>query len=103
MAIVELNDKNFDQAVTEGIMIVDFWAPWCGPCRMLSPTIDEIANELPHIKVGKVNVDDNHELAMRFSVMSIPTVIIFKDGKIMETSVGVVAKNVLKAKIEAIL
>ena len=74
-------------------VLVDFWASWCGPCKMLSPVVDQIADENPDIKVGKVNVDEEPELAGQFGVMSIPTLLVFKDGKIAGQSVGVRPKD----------
>lgn len=76
-------------------VMVDFWAGWCGPCKMLSPVIDQIADENPGYKVCKVNVDEEQKLAAQFEVMSIPTVIVFKDGKVANQSVGVVPKQKL--------
>ena len=73
-------------------VLLDFWASWCGPCRMLSPVVDEIAQENDAIAVGKINVDEQPELASQFGVMSIPTLMVFKDGKAVNTSVGVVPK-----------
>ena len=69
-------------------VIVDFWASWCGPCRMLSPIVDQVADERPDVKVGKVNVDEQPDLAAQFGVMSIPTLLVFKDGKLVNQSVG---------------
>ena len=97
MAVVELNVANFDKEVlaSDRPVLVDFWADWCGPCRMLAPTIHEIAEERPDIKVCKVNVDAAEELAMRFGVMSIPTLIAFRDGKQIGQSVGVRSKQAI--------
>ena len=74
-------------------MLLDFWAAWCGPCKMLSPVVDEIAGEHPEIKVGKVNVDEEQELAARFGVMSIPSLFVMKQGKVANQSVGVQPKQ----------
>lgn len=91
MAIIITND-NFQEEVIdfEGKVLIDFWAPWCGPCRMVSPIIDEIAaeNTDTQIKIGKVNVDDEPELAQKFGVMSIPMLVVMKDGKIFNKAVG---------------
>ena len=95
MSVVELSINNFDNEVlnADKPVLVDFWASWCGPCRMVSPIVDEIANENTDIKVCKVNVDDNQELAEKYNVMSIPTLIVFKDGKIVNQMVGAKPKN----------
>ena len=94
MSVMTITKENFEAQVLDSKepVLVDFWASWCGPCRMLSPVVDEIAGEREDIKVGKINVDEQPELASQFGVMSIPTLIVFKDGKAAETSVGVVPK-----------
>lgn len=91
MSVLTITKQNFEKEVIESDkpVLLDFWASWCGPCRMVSPTIDEIAEEMPTIKVGKVNVDEQGDLAARFGVMSIPTLIVFKKGKIANKAVGV--------------
>ena len=81
MSVQKLNQNNFNNAIASGTALVDFYADWCGPCRMVSPIVDEIAEERGDITVGKVNVDDESSLAMKYGVMSIPTLIVFKDGK----------------------
>ena len=95
MAVIEVNKDNFQKEVLESekTVLVDFWADWCGPCRMLSPLVDQIAEEKTDIKVCKINVDDNYELASQFKVMSIPTLIVFREGKEVNRSLGAVPKN----------
>ncbi len=96
MAVVTLTKHNFEAEVAKssGIVLVDFWATWCGPCKMFAPVIEEIAGENhPDVKVGKVDVDQEPDLAGQFKVMSIPTLVIFKDGKVAATSVGVKSKK----------
>ncbi len=94
MSVVEVTKSNFEQEVMQSdkVVLIDFWASWCGPCRMLSPIVDEIAGEHPEFKVCKVNVDEQKELAEEFNVMSIPTLFVIKDGKVMKHSVGVKSK-----------
>ena len=97
------NEENFENEVlnSEKTTIVDFYADWCGPCKMMSPVIDKIAEEnVENIKGGKVNVDDNQELAMKYNVMSIPTILIFKNGNIAKTFVGVTAKQEIEEAIK---
>ncbi len=94
---LEFNEANFQEEVlnSDKPVLVDFWATWCGPCKILGPTIDELHKELDgKAKIGKVNVDDNQDLAAQYGVMSIPTVIIMKEGKIVEQFIGVQPKNV---------
>ena len=103
MATLHFNKEGFDKAISAGgITMVDFWASWCDHCRMVSPLLDEIANEKTHIKVGKINVDDESELAERYHVMNIPTLIIFKNGEEKERMVGVQSKDLLESKLKAL-
>lgn len=95
MEVIKLNNENFEQEVQKqsGIVLVDFYAEWCGPCKMLSPIVDEIAKERTDIKVGKVNIDESSELAIQHRVMSVPTLIVMQDGKELARSVGYKAKQ----------
>lgn len=99
MAEVTITKDNFQAEVlsAQGIVLVDFWAAWCGPCRMLSPVVDEIAADNPHVKVGKINVDEQRELAGQFRIESIPTLIVFKDGLAVHRLVGVQPKEQILA------
>lgn len=102
MAIVNLTKDNFEQEVlkSDKPVLVDFWAAWCGPCKMLSPIVDEIAAERSDIKVGKVNVDEESALAVEFKVASIPMLILFKDGQAVKKSVGYVPKEQVLALLD---
>lgn len=97
MSVITITEQNFEAEVlrSEKPVLVDFWAPWCAPCRMLSPVVDEIANERSDVKVGKVNVDEEETLAARFGVMSIPTLVAFKGGEEIRRSVGVQPKSAI--------
>jgi thioredoxin 1 len=102
--IVILTGGNFEQEVAKSSqpVLVDFWAEWCGPCKMIAPLLDELANEKAgQLKIGKVNVDDNQELATRFGIRAIPTLLLFKDGQVKETIVGMTGKKDLEKKIAA--
>ncbi|WP_323135412.1 thioredoxin [Caproicibacterium sp. BJN0003] len=103
MSVTTITKNNFAAQVlnSEKPVLLDFWASWCGPCRMLSPIVDKIADENSSITVGKVNVDEQPELARQFGVMSIPTLIVFKNGKITQQSVGVRLKGAILKMIEA--
>ncbi|MBQ8325507.1 MAG: thioredoxin [Lachnospiraceae bacterium] len=101
MAVLHLTKENFEKEVIESgqKVLVDFWADWCGPCKMLGPVIEELAEEVKTVKIAKVNVDENQELALKYNVMSIPTVILFEGGIPVETSVGYKPKAALKQMI----
>ena len=102
MSVINITLENFEAEVIKSDIpvLVDFWAPWCGPCRMLSPVVDEIAEEKTDIKVGKVNVDEQEELAMRFGIMSIPTLIVFKNGEPVKKTMGVQPKAAILGLFE---
>jgi len=95
MASIKITKNNFEEEVlkSEKPVLLDFWAAWCGPCRMVSPTIEEIAKEYENIKVGKVNIDEEMELAAKFKIMSIPTLMVLKEGKVTAMAVGVQPKK----------
>ena len=99
MSVQKLNQNNFNNAIANGTTLVDFYADWCGPCRIVSPIVDEIAEEINDITVGKVNVDDENALAMKYGVMSIPTLIVFKDGKENTRIVGARPKAAILAEL----
>lgn len=102
MAALKITKDNFQTEVLEakGTVLVDFWASWCGPCKMIGPIIDQIADERTDIKVGKINVDEEQELAVQFKVMSIPTLLVFKDGKVVNQSLGAKPKAAILAMLD---
>ena len=102
MAVMTITKENFEKEVLDSreLVLLDFWASWCGPCRMVSPIVDEIAEEVTDKKVGKVNVDEQPELAERFGVMSIPTLVVMKNGKIAQQAVGARPKSDILAMLE---
>jgi len=102
MAALKITKDNFQTEVLEAkeTVLVDFWASWCGPCKMIGPIIDQIADERTDVKVCKVNVDDEQELAVQFKVMSIPTLLVFKDGKVVNQSLGAKPKAAILAMLD---
>ena len=101
---MKLTTQNFNDTLknTKGLLVVDFWAEWCGPCKMLSPIVDELENEMPDVKFGKVNVDEEVQIALENSVTSIPTLMFVKDGEIVKKSVGLVSKEELTDMINEV-
>jgi thioredoxin 1 len=102
---LEITDSNFEEIIQGGKpVLIDFWAVWCGPCKMIAPVIDELSSEYDgKAIVGKVDVDNNPKVSSELGIRSIPTLLFFKDGKLVDRQVGVVAKNVLAAKIDSLL
>ena len=98
----QVTDTNFDAEVleAEGPVLVDFWAPWCGPCRVVAPVLEEIASERPDLTIVKLNIDDNQQTAARFQVMSIPTMILFKAGEPVKTVIGAYPQKKLEQELE---
>ena len=101
MAAININNNNFLSEVmnSEKKVLLDFWATWCGPCRMVVPMVEEIAKERPDIKVGKINVDENPELSSQFGIMSIPTLVVMENGKIVNQAMGARPKNAILAML----
>ena len=97
--ITNVTKENFDKEVmqAEGTVLIDFWAAWCGPCRMIAPAVEKIAEEHPEVKVCKINIDDEQELAIRYGVMSIPTLMVVKNGEIVNTAIGLRPKEEIEA------
>lgn len=101
---IELNQSNFTEVTQKGVSLVDFWAPWCGPCRMLAPVIDELAAEFSgRANICKVNTDEESDLSTQFGIRSIPTIIFMKDGEIKDQLIGATTKAVLTEKLNALL
>ena len=98
MAVIKITEQKFEEEVLNDDLpvLVDFWAPWCGPCKMQGPIVDELAEEVSGVKFGKLNVDENMSLAQRYRVASIPTLLVFKDGRIAASAVGLQSKDGLK-------
>ncbi len=103
--VLEVSDQSFDKEVLQSDkpVVVDFWASWCGPCRMLSPVVEEVAKETPTVKFCKLNVDDNPNQAGRFQIMSIPTLIFFRQGKAVDKVVGLISKGEMAKRVQGIL
>ncbi len=100
--MLELNKENFYKEISNGKVVVDNWAIWCAPCRMMAPVFEALSKELKNVKFAKLNVDDNPEIASKYNIMSIPTFLIFKNGEPVKTLVGVMPKEKLKSEIEKV-
>ena len=102
---IEITDANFEEEVisSDKPVLIDFWAEWCGPCKMLAPVVEELASERDDIKVGKMNIDENQQVPATYGVMSIPTLLIFKSGEVSERIVGTESKQAITEKINAVL
>jgi len=101
---IELNASNFDETIKEGVTLVDFWAPWCGPCRMIAPVIEELAEDFDgKAKICKVNTDEEQDIAIQYGIRSIPTILFFKDGHLEDQMVGAAGKQVIADKLNALL
>lgn len=102
--VIELTSVNFEETIKKGITLVDFWAVWCGPCRMQSPIIDKLSQEIgDKAKIAKVNVDNSKDISQKYNISAIPTILIFKDGKLVKTLVGLQQKENLEKEINALL
>ena len=95
MAVIQLTQENFAEKTSQGLLLLDFWATWCGPCQMIGPMLDQVAEE-ENITVGKINVDEQRELAMQYEIEAIPTLIVMKDGREVDRSVGMLDKTEIK-------
>jgi len=101
---IELKADNFEATLAEGVSLVDFWAPWCGPCRMIAPVIEELAEDYDgKANICKVNTDEEQEIAVKFGIRSIPTVMFFKDGELVDQMVGAASKDAFAEKLNALL
>ena len=96
-----INSQEFDNTIESGVVVVDFFATWCGPCKMLSPVIDELSGELENVNFVKVDIDQSMDLAQKFKIVSVPTLKVFKNGEEVDTLMGFMPKEVLKSKVEA--
>lgn len=97
-----LNVDNFNEKTSDGIVLVDFYADWCGPCKMLTPVLEALSSEMNHVTFYKVNIDDEQELTKKFKIMSVPTILLFKDGTIVKQTLGYSPKELIKKFIETV-
>ena len=101
---VELNGSNFEATIAEGVTMVDFWAPWCGPCRMIAPVVEELAEDFEgKATIAKVNTDEEQEIAVKYGIRSIPSILFFKNGEVVDQMVGAAGKGVFADKLNALL
>ncbi len=101
---VELTKSNFDSTVASGVTMVDFWAPWCGPCRMIAPVVEELAEDYDgRATIAKVNTDEEQELAVKYGIRSIPAILFFKNGQVVDQMVGAASKDAFASKLNALL
>ncbi|MDD3775563.1 MAG: thioredoxin [Sulfurovaceae bacterium] len=101
---IELNNSNFESTIKEGVSLVDFWAPWCGPCRMIAPVIEELANDFEgKANICKVNTDEEQDIAVKFGIRSIPTILFFKDGELVDQMIGAASKDTFAQKLNSLL
>jgi len=101
---VELNNSNFEETIKEGVTMVDFWAPWCGPCRMIAPVVEELAEDFEgKATIAKVNTDEEQDIAVKYGIRSIPSILFFKNGEVVDQMVGAASKDAFADKINALL
>ncbi len=101
---IELTNENFDATTAEGVVMVDFWAPWCGPCRMIAPVIEELAEDFEgKAKICKVNTDEQQDIAIKYGIRSIPTILFFKNGEMIDQMVGAASKDTFAEKLNALI
>ncbi len=100
MAVAEINDSNFESEISKGLVLVDCWAEWCGPCRMIAPILDELSLELNGVSIRKLNVDENQSTAQKLGIQSIPTLLLYKNGKLVDKMIGAMPKQQIRKFIE---